>query len=158
MPRGPSSSRALVRVTCALAAQGRPTLAPLHAHACLSRFPTSRTCCANGRPLRVAVRLDVGCFLRARWLLDDRRSARWWPAYCRWGAQVGAAGCRKLCATLAGRDAHWLRNLAGARRAVARRWLHAASCAAAASFSWWWRRRRPPLRRSSGDVVTADFF
>ncbi|KZV13784.1 hypothetical protein F511_45041 [Dorcoceras hygrometricum] len=43
---------------------------------------------------------------------------------------------------------------------VVRRWrwnaaLVAAACALAARVISWWR---PPLRRSSGDVVTADFF
>ncbi|KZT76474.1 beta-galactosidase 1 [Dorcoceras hygrometricum] len=165
MRRRPSSSRARVHATCALAAQGRPTLAPLRAHARLSRIPTSRTCCANGRPLRAAVRLDVGRFLRARWLLDDRRSARWWPACCRWSAHDGAAGCRKLWAAAAAnhgrclaplgrcwstpvaqRCARWPRACRGrVRPSGARDFVMAAA-------------GRPPLRRRSGDVVTADFF
>ncbi|KZV38879.1 hypothetical protein F511_44187 [Dorcoceras hygrometricum] len=56
--------------------------------------------------------------------------------YARWPAAAATRWCTLVdgCATLAGRDAHWLRNLAGARRTVAKRWLLAASCAAAVIF------------------------
>ncbi|KZT76285.1 Cyclin-like F-box domain containing protein [Dorcoceras hygrometricum] len=154
MRRRPSSSRTLVRATCALAAQGRPMLAPLHTHAHLTRIPTSRICCTNWSAATCGCAaghrrtsgtdardwcdgwpLDVALLVDACWRCGETMGGRCTLLDCvqnvaRWSRRC-AAQCPAMrdCAALVAR-----KNRGG--------------CAAG----------RPPLRRCSGDVVTAGLI
>ncbi|KZV41567.1 histone-lysine N-methyltransferase EZA1-like [Dorcoceras hygrometricum] len=73
-----------------------------------------------------------------------------WPTGCR----LIAPPCCSSCALVTRASRRWLRAIC-ARRCVA---LGAASCAPPPRFCGDGAAGRPPLRRSSGDIVTADFF
>ncbi|KZV06608.1 hypothetical protein F511_45910 [Dorcoceras hygrometricum] len=102
----------------------------------------------------------------------SRKVVRWWPVRCvldhAWRPRR-ARFCRASRLDVGrypprhdGRSMLMDAPLSGATWPVVVRNLlrgRAPACGLASHvISWWHRRRRPPLRRSSGDVVTADFF